>query len=336
MPTTSISVALCTYNGKPFLSAQLRSIAAQDRPPDELVICDDGSSDGSLEVIRGFARCSEIPTHVVVNDENLGSTRNFEQAISLCQGEIVSLADQDDVWYPYKLRRIQEVFLRSNGLQSRRSGSPVAVFGDADLVDSNGRPLGSRLWRTVRFTNSEQQTVERGEALKVLLRHPVVTGATMAFRRELLDLMTPLPARETHDRWISFLLAACGRLVAIPEPLMQYRCHPGQQIGAGPLSLHEAITQADHRGGSFYEDEVVRYRRFAEKIGQGNGRFTDSARILKQIEKKILHLEHRVRLPRTRLARIPPLLQELACGNYWRYSGGWRSLAKDLILNRDS
>ena len=117
MPTTSISVALCTYNGEPFLSAQLRSIAAQDRPPDELVICDDGSSDGSLEVIRGFARCSRIPTRVVVNDKNLGSTRNFEQAISLCQGEIVLLADQDDVWYPYKLRRIQEVFLRSNGPQ---------------------------------------------------------------------------------------------------------------------------------------------------------------------------------------------------------------------------
>ena len=94
---------MCTYNGAQFLKEQLASIAAQFRPPDELVVCDDGSSDGTGEIVKEFARRSPFATRFVVNDQNLGSTKNFEKAIFLCQGTIVSLADQDDVWYRHKL-----------------------------------------------------------------------------------------------------------------------------------------------------------------------------------------------------------------------------------------
>jgi hypothetical protein len=324
---------MCTFNGARFLKAQLASIAAQDRPPDELVICDDGSSDGSLEIIRDFARRARISTNILINEQTLGSTQNFEQAIRLCQSRIVALADQDDVWYPHKLRQIEDVFSRSMDTSSTaRSSVTAAVFSDAELIDRNGRRLHDRLWRTLRFTLAEQRSVEQGEAVKVLLRHPVVTGATMAFRRELFDLMTPLPSTETHDRWISFLLATCGRVVAMPEPLMQYRCHPGQQIGAGPLSRHEAIAQASSRGSNFYEEEITRYQRFAEKLRQRRTAFTHAEKTLQEIDKKLSHLEHRARLPGPRLARIWPMFHELMRGNYWRYSGGWRSLAKDLVL----
>src|ERR1022692_2995726 len=108
MAALSISVAMCTFDGGRFLSAQLESIAAQTRPPDELVVCDDGSSDASGNIIKDFARRAAFPTRLVVNDKHLGSTKNFEQAISLCQGTIVALADQDDVWYPHKLQRIEK------------------------------------------------------------------------------------------------------------------------------------------------------------------------------------------------------------------------------------
>lgn len=324
---------MCTFNGARFLSAQLESIAAQDRPPDELVICDDGSSDETLVVIRDFERRFKIRTVLVVNGKNLGSTRNFEQAIRLCQCQVVALADQDDVWYPHKLRRIEEVFLRSGERRSAEHGdAPVAVFSDAELIDTNDRSLDGRLWRAMRFTVAEQRSVQCGETIRVLLKHPVVTGATMAFRRELFDLLTPLPSMEIHDRWISFLLAACGRVVAVHEPLMQYRCHAGQQIGPGPLTVQQSITLANSRGANFYEEEITRYRRFAEKLKKANDRFVQGEKASKEIEKKLSHLEHRATLPRPRLARISPMLHELVCGNYWRYSGGWRSLAKDFIL----
>ncbi|MGA8200434.1 MAG: glycosyltransferase, partial [Candidatus Sulfotelmatobacter sp.] len=132
----TISVAMCTYNGERFLQAQLESIAAQDRPPDELVICDDRSSDACPEIIKEFARRAPFPVQLVVNPENLGSTRNFEKAISLCRSEIVALADQDDIWYRHKLERIEKAFLRSSTI--------VAAFSDADLIDNDSRLLGLR------------------------------------------------------------------------------------------------------------------------------------------------------------------------------------------------
>src|SRR5882724_11959920 len=93
-----ISVAMCTYNGAGFLSEQLESIAAQTRLPDELVICDDRSTDESVEIVRNFARHTPFSVRLEMNEENLGSTKNFEKSIGLCQGEIIALADQDDVW----------------------------------------------------------------------------------------------------------------------------------------------------------------------------------------------------------------------------------------------
>src|SRR5207248_1903508 len=127
MSVPAISVAMCTFNGARFLDAQLESLAAQSRPPDELVVCDDCSSDNSREIITSFALRSAFDVRLVVNDKNLGTTKNFEKAIQLCQGPIIALADQDDVWYAHKLDRIERAFLASP--------SVVAVFSDADIID---------------------------------------------------------------------------------------------------------------------------------------------------------------------------------------------------------
>jgi glycosyltransferase involved in cell wall biosynthesis len=232
----SISVAMCTFNGARFLRAQLASIAAQERPPDELVICDDGSSEGSIEIIRDFARRATFPTRVVVNDRNLGSTKNFEKAICLCQGAIVALADQDDFWYRHKVRRLEKAFAGSSEI--------VLAFSDADLIDDDSHSLGSRLWPTFCFDRAEQMKVANGHALDVLLKHPVVTGATMAFRRNYFELLLPIPAKQIHDRWISLLLAGRGKFEVISDRLMQYRQHQRQQVGPGPRTLRERTERA--------------------------------------------------------------------------------------------
>src|SRR5690242_1846918 len=103
MKRLRISVAMCTFNGARFLPEQLESITAQTRLPDELVICDDRSADESLEIIRAFLDRPPFTVRLEINERNLGSTKNFEKAIGLCQGEIIALADQDDVWFPQKL-----------------------------------------------------------------------------------------------------------------------------------------------------------------------------------------------------------------------------------------
>ena len=93
-----ISIAMCTYNGAEFLPAQLQSILTQSRPPDEIIICDDRSTDDTQALLKKFATESPIPIAVHINDHNLGSVKNFERTISLCTGDVIALSDQDDVW----------------------------------------------------------------------------------------------------------------------------------------------------------------------------------------------------------------------------------------------
>lgn len=316
---------MCTFNGERFVRAQLESIAAQDRPPDELVVCDDGSSDASVEIVKEFAWRARFSTRVVVNDRNLGSTKNFEKAISLCHGTIIALADQDDVWYRHKLGRIEQAFLRSNEI--------VGAFSDADLIDDNSNWLGRCLWPSVSFHRGEQIEFASGGALNVLLKHPVVTGATMAFRRQYVDLLAPIPGKQIHDRWISLLLATRGKFAVISDRLVQYRQHQRQQLGPGPRTLRERTRRAMLTRASSYLEEIERLSEFRDRLEGYEAPSPDIERAGKEIARKICHLEHRARLPKIRVARIPSVLRQTLEGYYWRYSTGWSSIAKDLLLS---
>lgn len=324
MPPLTISVAVCAFNGERFLGAQLESIASQDRVPDEVVICDDGSTDGSQEIIRGFAQRSTFPVRFKINERNLGSTKNFEQAISLCHGTIVALADQDDVWYRHKLARIENIF--------RDSSEIVAVFSDADLIDDNSHPLGGRLWPTFSFNRMEQRQFAAGQALKVLIRHSVVTGATMAFRKEWFDLVAPIPAEQVHDSWISFLLTACGRFEILSEPLMQYRQHAEQQLGPGPLTLRDQTKRARNTGASAYLEQIERFHQLNERLGDRKHNFPFGGSVRDEIKRKVFHLTHRAQLPSAIAARLPKVIRECFNGGYLHYSAGWKSVAKDLMI----
>src|SRR5919199_6162917 len=113
MDRQRVSVAMCTYNGERYLQEQLDSIAAQTCLPDELVVCDDRSSDRTLEIIQIFKSKVSFPVHLHINPENLGTIKNFEKAISLCTGDIIVLSDQDDVWKPHKVETILQAFAKN-------------------------------------------------------------------------------------------------------------------------------------------------------------------------------------------------------------------------------
>lgn len=317
---------MCTFNGARFLPTQLESIAVQDRPPDELVICDDGSSDGSVEIAREFAERVTFSTRVVVNEKNLGSTKNFEKAVSLCQGAIVALADQDDIWYRRKLRCLENVFLQS--------AETVLAFSDADLIDDDSQFLKGRLWPTFSFDRAEQVKCANGRALDVLLRHPVVTGATMAFRRKYFEFFAPIPTEQIHDGWISLLLSVQGNFAVISDRLIQYRQHERQQVGPGPRSLRERMQRARLKTAKFYLEEVERFHEVRERVNKCGSAISDTGRVLTEIDRKISHLQHRAQLPALRLARFPGVLRQCLNGDYWRYSTGWSSIAKDLLISR--
>lgn len=324
MPGVKISVAMCTYNGAEFLQAQLESILAQTRPPDEIVVCDDASTDDTESVLKRF---SGLVLHS--NKQNLGSVKNFEQAIGLCTGDVIALSDQDDVWRQDKLQLIEQAFLRAptTGL----------VFSDAEIVDEQLRGLGRRMWNEVGFDSHKRKLVDHGRALDVLITGWTVTGAAMAFRSEYKTLALPIPTNipMIHDGWIALSVAAVSDVVTIDEPLIKYRQHARQQIGAPERRAKtqqgaiEALSARAHRRNS-NADLHKTLDTLRQRLSAHKQQF-DTNNALEFVNNYSRHLDARANLPQRRLNRVPTILRELLTWRYHDYANGFKSAAKDLV-----
>lgn len=322
-----ISIAMCTYNGARYVRQQLESIASQTRPPHELIVCDDKSSDNTVEIVKSFASQALFPVRLYVNEQNLGTTKNFEQAIELCTGDVIALSDQDDVWHPGKLACIE----------ARLLSAPAAgfVFTDAEVVDKDLRSLGYRLWERT-FKRSQQKLFEEGRAFDVLLQHHIVTGATMAFRSQFKKLILPVPTDITviHDGWIAILIAAVADLTAIPDSMIKYRQHTAQQIG---MKSHNKVHTKSERDAYYLAEahklDTIRQRLLTVKcdFGKGENRSSLDSRIIR-LQRLAMHFHMRAALPDRRLLRVPLILKELLMFRYHLYSKGLLSAAKDFSL----
>lgn len=323
-----ISVALCTYNGAAYLPVQLASIAAQQRCPDEVVIVDDASHDASVELVRAFAAAAPFPVRIFVNETNRGSVGSFERAIAACDGEIIVLADQDDRWRADKLATIE---------QAMADPSVGLVFSDAQLVDEQLASLGTRLWERIEFTPREQRRFAHDRGFEVLLYRSVVTGATAAFRSDFRSVILPMPSLEvgvwTHDGWIALLVAAYARVVPIAEPLIDYRQHARQQVGAvvqRPGSLTRRLALARERRRSGFKREHRHYQWAYERLQAFQaGLPADQLRL---IAAKIAFLAERTTLPEARLRRIGPVWRNLRRRRYQQFGAGIRSALADILL----
>jgi len=182
-----ISIALCTYNGARYLQQQLDSIADQTLLPGELVACDDGSSDETVEILNDFSEKAPFPVHIHINVSNLDVARNFEKCMSLCTGKLIALCDQDDVWKPEKLEKLAEAL--------NKNPEAGYVFCDAELVDETLTSLKRCLWdeKPNNFSQREGRDFAHSDQLPHLLKKNMVTGACMMFRANLIPHIAPIP-----------------------------------------------------------------------------------------------------------------------------------------------
>jgi glycosyltransferase involved in cell wall biosynthesis len=324
----SFSVAMCTYNGARHVGEQLASFAAQTRPPFELVVCDDRSTDETVRAVREFAESAPFPVRLFVNERNLGSTKNFGRAIELCEGELIALSDQDDVWDGRKLERLGEEFERDAGVG--------LVFTDAEVVDESLRPLGRGLFEMVGFGGAQQRLVRGGRALEVLLPGWTVTGATLAFRAKFKGLVLEMPEDLSmiHDGWIALVVASVARVAFVAEPLIKYRQHAGQQLGAPkrespPEGERPGVRERLKRVNS-YGPLIENAERVRERLAARRALF-DVEEALAGLEERARHMRARASMPARRLGRLKCILEELRTRRYHVYSSGWHSALKDLL-----
>lgn len=319
----NISVAMCTYNGGRYLREQLESIAAQSRLPGELVVCDDHSTDESMAILKQFQAEAPFPVRMIQNALRLGSTRNFDQAIGLCRGEFIALCDQDDRWLPGKLERLAEVLTENPFLGG--------VFSDANLIDGNGQARGTRLFAHHNFTAAKQRNFINCPT-STLLKHDVVTGATLLFRASIRRYCSPIPATWVHDGWLAWMIALHSRLTLIDEPLIEYRIHAGQQLGVGSAAVNAeaSLTRAESRRQHYarvahqFEDLLQRVR------AEG---WNEHDRLIVKIREKIAFLKHQSKLSQSLGVRVLQMMGQLP--RYVHYARGLGSLRTDFLLGRE-
>lgn len=320
----TVSVALCTHNGERFIGEQLQSILGQTELPSQVVVSDDASTDRTLEIVREtWARLdpATAPQLVVLrNEPALGVVRNFERAVTACAGELIALSDQDDLWFPSKLGRIVDRFAARAELGF--------VFTDARLIDAQGADLGPTLFEALEISSADLRGLDEGRAFATLLRRNLATGATVVFRRTLLDAALPFDEAWVHDEWLAIIAAAVSEVEALPEQTIGYRQHGANQIGVSAPTLRYKIRRVLQPRGERYRGLRVRAEHLLDRLtalGLEPARL-DSARA------KVAHESSRAALPANRLARVPPILREVRTGRYGRYSSqGMLDVLRDLL-----
>lgn len=327
MTSPRVSIAMTTFQGGRFVDEQLASFATQRRPPDQLVVCDDGSSDDTVARVRAFAEQAPFEVLLECNPKQLETTPNFAKAVSLCDGDVLFFADQDDVWHPDKIETVLAVL--------EQHPSVGAVFSNGRVVDETGHSLGYELWDSLWFHEKEREKVRRGRALEVFAKHVVAAGTTLAFRGSFKDLILPFPElHDCHDAWVCFLVTAVSGVAIVDRPLIDYRLHGSNQFGLQKFNLREQLAKARWQLEAGILDHNVRFfsavrERLVANRGPSEWPMPGT---LELVEGKIAHARRRGSMSATLLRRLPDILAEAANGGYWRYSYGIKSLAQDLLL----
>jgi hypothetical protein len=277
-----------------------------------------------MTLLQSFASTANFPVRIIENPTRLGSTANFSKALSLGQGDVIVLSDQDDVWQIEKLAMIERHFETNPTLGG--------IFTDAELIDQYGNKLHDYLWSTVGFGLAKKSALRRGRGLDILMQGNFVTGATLAFRSCWKELVLPVPTGWVHDYWIALLLSAVSRLDFEPKPLIQYRCHPAQQLGIrksyrrNAAEIWRRLIEIDN---IVYFQAAKRSDEIACRLSEFDAiNFSEAIARCHTIS---THLRSRGTLPKGRLKRIPAITQETLNGNYFRHSLGIKSLMRDLL-----
>lgn len=319
---SKIAIAMATYNGARYLQEQLDSYLEQTRQPDELVVCDDRSSDATLTILEKFRDNAPFSVHIVRNEKNLGFLKNFEKALSLCSGDLICLSDQDDVWLPNKLETVECLFAENR--------QAMVLINDLEICDGDLSSSG---------------TTQLGNILSLgHSRDFFMTGCGTSLRREWLNISLPIPCSILgHDLWINRMATAMKVRLLYDRPLQLYRRHGNNTSNwiassSSPVSRLDAIRLHGLKSAmNGWKSEMETIALCIERIRQRGAELesmnlASSARnAMKAFERKNSALEQRVQI-----VSRPPWRRPAALISFWASGGyrefqGWKSALKDMV-----
>jgi len=229
-----IDVLMAVYNNADFISAQLQSLIDQSYSNFRIIIRDDSSTDDSVLLIEEFSLKHPGKIVLIRGSENLGASGNFSALMQEASAHYIMFCDADDIWLPEKIE--QSLALMKENERVHGVGIPLLIHGDLFVVDKSLKLLDSSFWKYAGMHSGHAGFFNR------MLVQNVVTGCTMLINRSLLELACPIPERAImHDWWIALVASAFGKIDCVVNPLILYRQHEKNSIGArrgrGPLAI---------------------------------------------------------------------------------------------------
>lgn len=215
-----ISVAMTTYNGEKYIKKQLDSILSQTVPVDEIIICDDCSTDKTREIIQQY---NNSKIKLICNDTNLGYVENFYQAIGFTKGDYIFLADQDDVWEEDKVEKM---------LQIMKSRKCFALCSNFQLIDENDKIIDDRsIFQMDPFLSKVKNKLTRISFSRLIFGN-IVQGCTYCFTQDVKECYLRIHNKTVvHDYQIMLIASLLGDVYFLNDSLISYRIHALNSIG---------------------------------------------------------------------------------------------------------
>jgi len=235
MDSPNIDIVLATYNGARYLWPQFESLLNQKDVSFRILVRDDGSADETPAVIEHYKRSRPESIVHLGGPDNLGVLGNIAYLLGEATAPYVALCDQDDIWEPHKLRVLLKAM---HGLEERHgTHTPLLVHSDLRVVDDELRERHSSYWRFAGVYPN------RSSLPRLLLKNPLAGCASLA-NQALVRLALPIPrAALMHDYWLALVASAAGYIGAVEEPLVIYRQHERNAIGARPYNWRAFVER---------------------------------------------------------------------------------------------
>ena len=315
------SVALCTYNGERYIAEQLNSILSQTIPPKEIIISDDGSKDQTLEIVDNLLSHCSVKYRIVKNTGTHGVTKNFCNAISRCSENIIFTSDQDDVWVNNKAEIILKIFENNN--------KALLVFTNGELVDQNLKLLNCDMWKSVGIAT---EMLEENKWVEYMLNRCFVTGAAMAFKRELFSENEKIPSSWLHDGWLAWKAVARGGLVPCQDKLLLYRQHGDNVVGMSNVTSITRIKSYLNNFKIIKETHIIRYNRYIELKDKMGYMFSEQQQ--EKLNACILFWKDLVESDKNlkRLTRIKIIKKHVKNGDFENYFNGKKGAIREFFV----
>jgi glycosyltransferase involved in cell wall biosynthesis len=267
----SVTVAMATYNGGKYLREQLDSILLQTLRPAEIVVCDDASTDNTIDILeeyqqRGLLKC-------FLSNKTLGYIENFKRAVSLCsEGHYIAIADQDDIWLPEKIHSAMKLIV-----EIEESNKPAMVYSDLIFINEDRKIINESFRNEI-----SQDTYDY--CLETLLFGGFVNGCTMLMNPKMASYFSTIPDSRfaTHDTWIALIAYTFGTVGVVSTPTILYRRHQQNATelikfsrrGRWKRLIREVLDIFE--GSTLFEKELsvvnLFYRRFHKEFTEGQSR----------------------------------------------------------------